>query len=137
MWTACEGTRHDAGACGSVPELWRDAQNPRSAGSCRAQAQESAKGRPRRRLCARTGKRVFHAGAEPVPSRPGSAGAGDLLERKSARPMADGLLPPLDQPETNWFASSLYPLRGADGLGMIAATSTLFWLFTVLIPGIA
>jgi hypothetical protein len=48
--------------------------------------------------------------------------------------MADGFLPPLDQPETNWFLSILYPLRGADSLGMIAATSALLWLFTTLIP---
>lgn len=48
--------------------------------------------------------------------------------------MADGFLPALDQPETTWFASVLYPLRGADGLGMIAATGGLFWLFSTLIP---
>ena len=48
--------------------------------------------------------------------------------------MADGFLPALDRPETNWFASVLYPLRGADGLGMIAATSAFLWLFTVLVP---
>ena len=73
-----------------------------------------------------------------VPSRsrasPDLPSRGTFVERKSARPMADGFLAPLEQPETNWFASILYPLRGAEGLGMIAATSGLLWLFTILIP---
>jgi hypothetical protein len=69
--------------------------------------------------------------SRPATSRPGQ---GTFVERKTTRPMADGFLPALDQPETNWFASILYPLRGAEGLGMIAATSAIFWLFTVLIP---
>ena len=70
-----------------------------------------------------------------VPS-PGLSGPveGPLSDEKSAGPISDGFLPALEQPETNWFASIFYPLRGADGLGMIAATSGLFWLFTILIP---
>jgi hypothetical protein len=73
-----------------------------------------------------------------VPSRsrpsPDRQGRGTFVERKTSVPMADGFLPPLERPETNWFASVLYPLRGAEGLGMIAATSALLWLFTILIP---
>ncbi len=61
----------------------------------------------------------------PSRSRPGPdrSGLGTFVERKTTVPMADGFLPALTQPETNWFASILYPLRGAEGLGMIAATS--------------
>ena len=38
-------------------------------------------------------------------------------------PMADGFLPVLSRPETTWFSSLLYPLRGAEPLGVIAMTS--------------
>ena len=73
-----------------------------------------------------------------VPSRsrpsPDLPSRGTFVERKSTKPMADGFLPPLERPETNWFASILYPLRGAESLGMIGATSGLLWLFTILIP---
>jgi len=48
--------------------------------------------------------------------------------------MADGLLPTLDQPETSWFASVLYPLRGAESLGVIAGASVLLWIFIILVP---
>jgi hypothetical protein len=48
--------------------------------------------------------------------------------------MADGFLPPLDRPETAWFGSMLYPLRGAESLGVIAVTSAVLWVFTILVP---
>ena len=48
--------------------------------------------------------------------------------------MANGFLPVLDRPETSWFVSVLYPLRGAEGLGMIAITGTVLWVFTILVP---
>ncbi len=49
-------------------------------------------------------------------------------------PMADGFLPVLSRPETTWFSSLLYPLRGAEPLGVIAMTSATLWLFGVLVP---
>jgi hypothetical protein len=48
--------------------------------------------------------------------------------------MADGLLPPLDQPESGGFSSIPYPLRGAESLAVIAVLSLVFWVFTVLVP---
>jgi hypothetical protein len=73
-----------------------------------------------------------------VPLRPQSAS--DLAprnvfaERKTPTPMADGLLPVLERPETSWLRSFSYPLRGAESLGMVAATSAVFWILTVLVP---
>jgi hypothetical protein len=49
-------------------------------------------------------------------------------------PMADGFLPVLSRPETKWLSSLLYPLRGAEPLGVIAMTSATLWLFGVLVP---
>ena len=49
-------------------------------------------------------------------------------------PMADGLLPPLDQPERGWLASFLYPLRGAECLGVLAGLALVCWVFFVLVP---
>jgi hypothetical protein len=57
-----------------------------------------------------------------------------FIERKAAAPMADGLLPTLERSETSWFASFLYPLRGADSLAVIASLSAILWLFTILVP---
>jgi len=48
--------------------------------------------------------------------------------------MADGLLPTLDRPETSWFASVLYPLRGAECLAVIAGSSVIFWIFLIVVP---
>jgi len=48
--------------------------------------------------------------------------------------MADGLLPTLDRPEASWFASVLYPLRGAESLGLIAGLSAIFWIFLIVVP---
>ncbi len=48
--------------------------------------------------------------------------------------MADGPLPPLDRPETSWFISFLYPLRGADSLGIIVALAVIDWVFFQLVP---
>jgi hypothetical protein len=56
------------------------------------------------------------------------------VEGQALPPMADGLLPTLAQPETSWFASILYPLRGAESLAVIASTSTIFWIFLILVP---
>jgi hypothetical protein len=57
-----------------------------------------------------------------------------FVNRKPSTPMADGFLPVLDSPETGWFSSILYPLRGAEPLGVIAITSAILWLFAVLVP---
>jgi hypothetical protein len=48
--------------------------------------------------------------------------------------VADGLLPPLDRPETSWLASFLYPLRGSESLGLIAGLAVLSWIFFLLVP---
>jgi hypothetical protein len=48
--------------------------------------------------------------------------------------MTDGLLPVQEQPETAWPTSFLYPLRGAESLGMVAAIGVIAWIFTVLVP---
>ncbi len=79
--------------------------------------------------------------AEPsaMANRPSRAGAAALPRaRATKRPqvttLADGPLPPLKAPETNPFTSILYPLRGAECLGVIAATSAVFWFFTILVP---
>jgi hypothetical protein len=63
-----------------------------------------------------------------------SPGRPTPVNRKPSTPMADGFLPVLDRPETGWFASILYPLRGAETLGVIAITSAVLWLFAVLVP---
>jgi hypothetical protein len=70
------------------------------------------------------------------PSRPAdiTPPRASFIERKAPGPMADGLLPTLDRTETSWFASFLYPLRGADSLGVIAALTAILWLFTILVP---
>jgi hypothetical protein len=48
--------------------------------------------------------------------------------------MADGPLPPLDRPERSWFVSFLYPLRGADSLGIIVVLAFICWVFFLLVP---
>jgi hypothetical protein len=48
--------------------------------------------------------------------------------------MADGLLPILVRPEKSEFASLLYPLRGAECLGVIAALGMGCWIFFTLVP---
>jgi hypothetical protein len=55
-------------------------------------------------------------------------------DHKSPRSMADGFLPALARPETSWFSSVLYPLRGAECLGVIASLSLVFWVFLTLVP---
>jgi hypothetical protein len=57
-----------------------------------------------------------------------------FVEKKSALPMAGGILPALDKPETSSFASILYPLRSADSLAVIASLTVILWLFTILVP---
>jgi hypothetical protein len=57
-----------------------------------------------------------------------------FAKRKPPTPQNDGVLPPLARPETNWFGSFLYPLRGADSMGVVATTSAVLWLFTILVP---
>ncbi len=56
------------------------------------------------------------------------------VERKSALPMAGGILPPLQKTEASWLASILYPLRSADSLAVIASLTAILWLFTILVP---
>src|SRR5262249_46188685 len=59
-----------------------------------------------------------------------------VIEPKSrdTRPMADGLLPVLERPESSWFASFLYPLRSIECMSVIAILSGVFWLFLILVP---
>jgi hypothetical protein len=71
-----------------------------------------------------------------VPSRkkPGQARTGQGRPATPKRPMADGLIPSLDQPERDWLASFLYPLRGAECLGVLAGLAVICWIFAVLVP---
>jgi hypothetical protein len=48
--------------------------------------------------------------------------------------MSDGFLPTLDRPETSWFASLFYPLRGAESLGVVGSLSLAFWVLLTLVP---
>jgi hypothetical protein len=57
-----------------------------------------------------------------------------IVEAKVLGPMADGLLPVLAEPEKGWLASILYPLRGAEGVGMVVFMAPTFWICTILIP---
>jgi hypothetical protein len=66
--------------------------------------------------------------AEVVPARAA------YVERASPSPMTDGLLRPLADPERGWLPSFLYPLRGAESLGMIAGLSAVLWVITILVP---
>jgi len=59
---------------------------------------------------------------------------GTFVERKKTASLADGVLPALEHPETNWFASFAYPLRGAESLGVMTATAVVFWVFVILVP---
>jgi hypothetical protein len=49
-------------------------------------------------------------------------------------PIADGPLPPLSRPERSWLVSFLYPLRGAESLGVIGALAVISWCFYGLVP---
>jgi hypothetical protein len=69
--------------------------------------------------------------AGPLPDAPAG---GIFIERKRPASTVDGLLPVLAAPETTLFASIPYPLRGAESVGMVVATSVIFWIFTVLVP---
>jgi hypothetical protein len=55
-------------------------------------------------------------------------------ESSDTGPMADGFLPVLKQPELNWFASFLYPLRSFECLSVIAILSGILWVFLTLVP---
>ena len=57
-----------------------------------------------------------------------------FVERKSALPMAGGILPALEKSERSAFASILYPLRSADSLAVMASLTGILWLFTILVP---
>ncbi len=80
---------------------------------------------------------VFVPAARPRKRGPASeqyrpnARAGQSVD---AGPMADGLLPVPERPESNWFASFLYPLRSIESMGVIAVLSGVFWLFVILVP---
>ena len=134
MWTACESTRRDAGRVGRCPKCGGTLKIPERPARNELKLKNPSKTAPAAGYALEPvteSSTLVPSRSRPGPDRPGQ---GTFVERKTTRPMSDGFLRPLDQPETNWFASILYPLRGADGLGMIAATSALFWLFTVLIP---
>ena len=57
-----------------------------------------------------------------------------FVERKTNLPMAGGILPVLNKPESSVFASVLYPLRSADSLAVLASLTIILWLFTILVP---
>ena len=63
-----------------------------------------------------------------TPSRTG------FIEKKSELHATGGILPPLKQTESSWFASILYPLRSADSLAVIASLTPILWLFIILVP---
>jgi hypothetical protein len=73
-----------------------------------------------------------------VPNRtgplPDTPAGGVFVERKRHASTVDGVLPPLAEPETTLFASIPHPLRGADSLAVVVATSVIFWIFTILVP---
>jgi hypothetical protein len=48
--------------------------------------------------------------------------------------MADGLLPVAKALESSWLLSFLYPMRGAESLGIIASIGMIAWVFAVLVP---
>jgi hypothetical protein len=43
-------------------------------------------------------------------------------------------LPSLECAETSWRSSILFPLRGAESLGVIASLSVVFWVFFTVVP---
>jgi hypothetical protein len=53
---------------------------------------------------------------------------------KSVTPMADGFLPPLQEPERWWLPCVVFPLRGAEGLSLVAILGVAFWVISILIP---
>ena len=73
-----------------------------------------------------------------VPNRtgplPDTPAGGVFVERKRLVSSADGLLPVLAEPEKTLFASIPHPLRGAESIGMVVATSVILWIFTILVP---
>ena len=73
-----------------------------------------------------------------VPNRtgplPDAPAGGVFVERKRPTSMVDGLLRVLAEPETTLVASIPHPLRGAESLGMVVASSVIFWIFTILVP---
>jgi hypothetical protein len=73
-----------------------------------------------------------------VPNRAGpvadTPAGGVFIQRTRPASTVDGLLPVLAEPEKTLFASIPHPLRGADSLGMVVATSVIFWIFTILVP---
>ena len=59
----------------------------------------------------------------------------EVVGPKGGRPpMADGFLPVLQKPETSWLTSFLYPLRGAESMGVVAAIGFIAWIFLTLVP---
>lgn len=48
-------------------------------------------------------------------------------------PMADGLLPLLSRSEKGWLVCFLYPLRGAESLGMVGSMGFVLWFFGVIV----
>jgi hypothetical protein len=67
-------------------------------------------------------------------SREASAARPVYAERVSQGSPSDGILPPLERVESNWFASFDYPLRGAECLGVVGSLSLVFWAFGTLVP---
>jgi hypothetical protein len=72
--------------------------------------------------------------APTVPKRKKSRSSSAPATPGSRSPMSDGFLPVQQEPEASWLTSFLYPLRGAESLGMLAAIGVLAWTLTVLVP---
>ena len=70
-------------------------------------------------------------GPKPKRKRPRREAPGPTRNRG---PVADGPLSPLSRPEKSWFVSFLYPLRGAESLGVIGALALISWGFYGLVP---
>ena len=69
-----------------------------------------------------------------LPPQSRARGTGASEGTLDHRPMVDGFLPPLSQPETSIVASLLYPLRSAEAMAMNVIIAIAFWCFTILVP---
>ena len=108
---------------GSLPELRSYASgsrpgcpgaSPSPGETARASRRRWAMASSRTRSRSDEQSQAAHRSPEDSPARP------TYVKAQPSTPMADGFLPVLDRPETTWFSSLLYPLRGAETLGVIA-----------------
>ncbi len=81
-----------------------------------------------------TRREIVLAPSRSAPAEPARERSPVLSGPRGGRPpMADGLLPLQQKPETAWLTSFLYPLRGAESLAMVGAFGVIAWVFTVLV----